>query len=195
MGKRKNHNIDEGDWAAPGASWRRWLAYLMENPMEEERWRSNCFIADDAHSVNSASSVDSDIVFEQLLPSPQSSNHDIHNQPAEEKQDVELEAIDSLDRPAPSSLICPVCLDLNTTAMVLSCSNGHSICSQCTTRVFQARVPICPLCRGEMGSPPLPNLFLRNTVEEHRQQVQRRQQQVQCQQQQQEQQQQLLLQQ
>ena len=47
----------------------------------------------------------------------------------------------------------------------------------------------------EMGSPPLPNLFLRNTVEEHRQQVQERQQQVQCQQQQQEQQQQLLLQQ
>ncbi|XP_029966661.1 zinc-binding protein A33-like [Salarias fasciatus] len=66
--------------------------------------------------------------------------------------------------------ICPICCDLFTDPVLLSC--GHSFCKYCQTEWWkQSSSPICPVCKVvfPMSQPrPPPNLALRNLADAFR---------------------------
>lgn len=59
-------------------------------------------------------------------------------------------------------LTCPVCCDIFTDPVLLSCS--HSFCRSCVKRCWETGLRECPVCRKRAGSKfnPPSNLALRN---------------------------------
>ncbi|XP_054464075.1 zinc-binding protein A33 [Anoplopoma fimbria] len=61
-------------------------------------------------------------------------------------------------------LTCPICCDIFTDPVLLSCS--HSFCRSCLKRCWETGLRVCPVCRkkASKASPPT-NLALRNVCE------------------------------
>lgn len=63
-------------------------------------------------------------------------------------------------------LTCPVCCDIFTDPVLLSCS--HSFCKSCLTRCWDRGLRQCPVCRKRASkSTPPSNLALKNVCEAH----------------------------
>lgn len=61
-------------------------------------------------------------------------------------------------------LTCPVCCDIFTDPVLLSCS--HSFCRSCLKRCWNTGLRECPVCRKRTSkSSPLSNLALKNVCE------------------------------
>lgn len=61
-------------------------------------------------------------------------------------------------------LTCPVCCDIFTDPVLLSCS--HSFCRTCLKRCWETGLRECPVCRRRaQKSSPLSNLALKNICE------------------------------
>lgn len=61
---------------------------------------------------------------------------------------------------------CPICYEnfSQEKRPMTICSNGHSVCEQCSIN-SQIRAAICCICRGDVLSSPIPNIIVLNMVE------------------------------
>ncbi len=69
-----------------------------------------------------------------------------------------------MDSQAEYDYICPVCCDIFTDPVLLSCS--HSFCKECVQRFWRtSNTRVCPMCKKSSREEPPINLALKNLCE------------------------------
>ena len=77
----------------------------------------------------------------------------------EKKAEAENKVVSSMQE----EFICVICQDLFISARTLSCS--HSFCEACIEEWTKVRIrKLCPICREEIKSNPVPSIALNNAV-------------------------------
>ncbi len=83
-----------------------------------------------------------------------------------QKEKVKIAGAQSeeMDSEAEYDYICPVCRDIFTNPVVLSCS--HSFCEECLQQFWRtSNTRVCPLCKKSSRDEPPINLALKNLCE------------------------------
>ncbi|KAM7371749.1 hypothetical protein PAMP_008959 [Pampus punctatissimus] len=84
----------------------------------------------------------------------------------EREEPIAVEMADRMRGVPEEDLTCPVCCDIFTDPVLLSCS--HSFCRSCVKRCWDTGLRECPVCRKRTNkSSPPSNLALKNVCETH----------------------------